>query len=159
MNNKVYIKNISNHTIIVVDPIIRFRAQLRPMQRYPVKVDDFEILANNEGFIHLVRGKKIQVEDVDAGIDVGLIDVDEVTTDEKGKKVQKNTEDYIGIRNILEKGTDLETKELLNNSTKDRQEMIAQIAIDCKDKISYSKIRLISSITGIDINKALALGE
>lgn len=57
--DKIFIKNISNHTIIVVEPMIRLRAQLRPMQRYPVKADDFDVLAVNEGFIRMVRQKKL----------------------------------------------------------------------------------------------------
>ena len=42
-NKKVYIKNISNHTIIVVEPSIRLRTQLRPMAHFPVKAEDFDI--------------------------------------------------------------------------------------------------------------------
>lgn len=158
MEKRIFIKNISNHTIIVIDPTIRLRQQLRPMQHFPIKSDDFDILANNNGFIRLVRAKKLQVEDVDAGLETGLIDQEEIETDKDGKKVQKHTEDYIGIRNILEKGTDLQTKELLESSSKERKEMIAQIAMDCKD-ISYNKIRLISDASGIDIRKALELED
>lgn len=158
MENKVYIKNISNHTIIVIDPSIRLRTQLRPMQRFPIKHDDFEILASNDGFIHLVRAKKIKVEDVEAGLEVGLIGPEEIVTTKDGKQVQEHTEDYIGIRKLLEKGTDLEVKELLNSSSKERKEMIAQIAMDCKD-ISYNKIKLVSNASGIDIQKAKTLGD
>ena len=156
MDKKIYIKNISNHTIIVVEPSIRLRAQLRPMAHFPIKAEDFDILANNDGFIHLVRAKKIQVEDVEAGLEAGLIEQDEVTTDKDGKLVQEHTEDYIGIRKILEHGTDLDTKELLKASSKERKEMIAQIALDCKD-ISYNKVKLISDASGIDIEKARSL--
>lgn len=156
MDKKIYIKNISNHTIIVVEPSIRLRTQLRPMAHFPIKADDFDILASDDGFIHLVRAKKIQVEDVEAGLETGLIDQDEVKTDKDGKLVQEHTEDYIGIRKILEHGTDLETKELLQASSKERKEMIAQIALDCKD-ISYNKTKLISDASGIDIEKARSL--
>ena len=155
-NKKVYIKNISNHTIIVIDPSIRLRAQLRPMGRFPIKSDDFDILASNEGFIRLVRAKKLQVEDVEAGLETGLIDQEEVTTDKDGKLIQEHTEDYIEIRKLLEKGTDLEVKELLASSSKERKEMIAQIAMDCKD-ISYNKTKLVSNASGIDIEKARSL--
>lgn len=155
-NKKVYIKNISNHTIIVVEPSIRLRAQLRPMARFPVKAEDFDILANDDGFIHLVRAKKLQVEDVEAGLETGLIDQEEVKQDKDGNLVQEHTEDYIAIRKLLEKGTDLKVKELLNASSKERKEMIAQIAMDCKD-ISYNKTKLVSNASGIDIEKARAL--
>ena len=155
-NKKVYIKNISNHTIIVVEPSIRLRAQLRPMANFPVKAEDFDILANDDGFIHLVRAKKLQVEDVEAGLETGLIDQEEVKQDKDGNLVQEHTEDYIAIRKLLEKGTDLEVKELLNASSKERKEMIAQIAMDCKD-ISYNKTKLVSNASGIDIEKARAL--
>ena len=155
-NKKVYIKNISNHTIIVVEPSLRLRAQLRPMALFPVKAEDFDILANDDGFIHLVRAKKLQVEDVEAGLETGLIDQEEVKQDKDGNLVQEHTEDYIAIRKLLEKGTDLEVKELLNASSKERKEMIAQIAMDCKD-ISYNKTKLVSNASGIDIEKARSL--
>lgn len=155
-NKKVYIKNISNHTIIVVEPSIRLRTQLRPMAHFPVKAEDFDILANDDGFIHLVRAKKLQVEDVEAGLETGLIDQEEVKPDKDGNLVQEHTEDYIAIRKLLEKGTDLEVKELLNASSKERKEMIAQIAMDCKD-ISYNKTKLVSNASGIDIEKARSL--
>lgn len=153
--DKIFIKNISNHTIIVVEPMIRLRAQLRPMQRYPVKADDFDVLAVNEGFIRMVRQKKLQVEDVDKGVEYGLIDMDEVE-EKDGKKTQKHTEDYIGIRKILETGTDLDVKELLKSSSKERCKMIAEIALD-SDKISYSKTKLIQDYSGINIDKARSL--
>lgn len=153
--DKIFIKNISNHTIIVVEPMIRLRAQLRPMQRYPVKADDFDVLAVNEGFIRMVRQKKLQVEDVDKGIEYGLIDMDEVV-EKDGKKIQEHTEDYIGIRKILETGTDLDVKELLKSSSKERRKMIAEIALD-SEKISYSKTKLIQEYSGINIDKARSL--
>lgn len=153
--DKIFIKNISNHTIIVVEPMIRLRAQLRPMQRYPVKADDFDVLAVNEGFIRMVRQKKLQVEDVDKGVEYGLIDMDEVV-EKDGKKVQEHTEDYIGIRKILETGTDLDVKELLKSSSKERRKMIAEIALD-SEKISYSKTKLIQEYSGINIDKARSL--
>ena len=153
--DKIFIKNISNHTIIVVEPMIRLRAQLRPMQRYPVKADDFDILAVNEGFIRMVRQKKLQVEDVEKGIEYGLIDMDEVV-EKDGKKIQEHTEDYIGIRKILETGTDLDVKELLKSSSKERRKMIAEIALD-SEKISYSKTKLIQEYSGINIDKARSL--
>ena len=153
--DKIFIKNISNHTIIVVEPMIRLRAQLRPMQRYPVKADDFDILAVNEGFIRMVRQKKLQVEDVEKGIEYGLIDPDEIV-EKDGKKIQEHTEDYIGIRKILETGTDLDVKELLKSSSKERRKMIAEIALD-SEKISYSKTRLIQEYSGINIDKARSL--
>lgn len=153
--DKIFIKNISNHTIIVVEPMIRLRAQLRPMQRYPVKADDFDILAVNEGFIRMVRQKKLQVEDVDKGVEYGLIDMDEVV-EKDGKKIQEHTEDYIGIRKILETGTDLDVKELLKSSSKERRKMIAEIALD-SEKISYSKTKLIQEYSGINIDKARSL--
>lgn len=158
MSKRIFIKNISNHTIIVADTMIRLRAQLRPMQRFPVKEDDFDILANNDGFIRMVRSKKIKIEDVEAGLEVGLIDQEEVKTAPDGQQVQAHTEDYIEIRRILEKGSDLDTKELLDSSSKERCEMIAQIAMDCKN-ITYNKIRLITEKSGIDIQKAMSLGE
>ena len=153
--DKIFIKNISNHTIIVVEPMIRLRAQLRPMQRYPVKADDFDVLAVNEGFIRMVRQKKLQVEDVDKGVEYGLIDPDEIV-EKDGKKIQEHTEDYIGIRKILETGTDLDVKELLKSSSKERRKMIAEIALD-SEKISYSKTRLIQEYSGINIDKARSL--
>lgn len=153
--DKIFIKNISNHTIIVVEPMIRLRAQLRPMQRYPVKADDFDVLAVNEGFIRMVRQKKLQVEDVEKGIEYGLIDPDEIV-EKDGKKVQEHTEDYIGIRKILETGTDLDVKELLKSSSKERRKMIAEIALD-SEKISYSKTKLIQEYSGINIDKARSL--
>lgn len=153
--DKIFIKNISNHTIIVVEPMIRLRAQLRPMQRYPVKADDFDVLAVNEGFIRMVRQKKLQVEDVDKGVEYGLIDMDEVV-EKDGKKIQEHTEDYIGIRKILETGTDLDAKELLKSSSKERRKMIAEIALD-SEKISYSKTKLIQEYSGINIDKARSL--
>lgn len=153
--DKIFIKNISNHTIIVVEPMIRLRAQLRPMQRYPVKADDFDILAVNEGFIRMVRQKKLQVEDVEKGIEYGLIDPDEIV-EKDGKKIQEHTEDYIGIRKILETGTDLDVKELLKSSSKERRKMIAEIALD-SEKISYSKTKLIQEYSGINIDKARSL--
>ena len=153
--DKIFIKNISNHTIIVVEPMIRLRAQLRPMQRYPVKADDFDVLAVNEGFIRMVRQKKLQVEDVDKGVEYGLIDMDEVI-EKDGKKIQEHTEDYIGIRKILETGTDLDVKELLKSSSKERRKMIAEIALD-SEKISYSKTKLIQEYSGINIDKARSL--
>ena len=153
--DKIFIKNISNHTIIVVEPMIRLRAQLRPMQRYPVKADDFDVLAVNEGFIRMVRQKKLQVEDVEKGIEYGLIDMDEVV-EKDGKKIQEHTEDYIGIRKILETGTDLDVKELLKSSSKERRKMIAEIALD-SEKISYSKTKLIQEYSGINIDKARSL--
>lgn len=153
--DKIFIKNISNHTIIVVEPMIRLRAQLRPMQRYPVKADDFDVLAVNEGFIRMVRQKKLQVEDVDKGVEYGLIDMDEVV-EKDGKKIQEHTEDYIGIRKILETGTDLDVKELLKSSSKERRKMIAEIALD-SEKISYSKTKLIQEYSGINIDKARSL--
>lgn len=155
-NKKIYIKNISNHTIIVVEPSIRLRAQLRPMAHFPIKAEDFDVLANDDGFIHLVRAKKLQVEDVEAGLETGLIDQEEVKQGKDGNLIQEHTEDYIAIRKLLEKGTDLEVKELLNASSKERKEMIAQIVMDCKD-ISYNKIKLVSNASGIDIEKARAL--
>lgn len=153
--DKIFIKNISNHTIIVVEPMIRLRAQLRPMQRYPVKADDFDVLAVNEGFIRMVRQKKLQVEDVDKGVEYGLIDPDEIV-EKDGKKIQEHTEDYIGIRKILETGTDLDVKELLKSSSKERRKMIAEIALD-SEKISYSKTKLIQEYSGINIDKARSL--
>lgn len=153
--DKIFIKNISNHTIIVVEPMIRLRAQLRPMQRYPVKADDFDVLAVNEGFIRMVRQKKLQVEDVEKGIEYGLIDPDEIV-EKDGKKIQEHTEDYIGIRKILETGTDLDVKELLKSSSKERRKMIAEIALD-SEKISYSKTKLIQEYSGINIDKARSL--
>ena len=155
-NKKVYIKNISNHTIIVVEPSIRLRAQLRPMAHFPVKAEDFDILANHYCFIQLVRAKKLQVEDVEAGLETGLIDQEEVKQDKDGNLVQEHTEDYIAIRKLLEKGTDLEVKELLNASSTERKEMIGQIAMDCKD-ISYNQTKLDSNASGIDIEKARSL--
>ena len=153
--DKIFIKNISNHTIIVVEPMIRLRAQLRPMHRYPVKADDFVVLAVNEGFIRMVRQKKLQVEDVEKGIEYGLIDPDEIV-EKDGKKIQEHTEDYIGIRKILETGTDLDVKELLKSSSKERRKMIAEIALD-SEKISYSKTKLIQEYSGINIDKARSL--
>ena len=79
-----------------------------------------------------------------------------VKTDKDGKLIQEHTEDYIEIRKLLEKGTDLEVKELLASSSKERKEMIAQIAMDCKD-ISYNKTKLVSNASGIDIEKARSL--
>ena len=155
--DKIFIKNISNHTIIVVEPMIRLRAQLRPMQRYPVKADDFDVLAVNEGFIRMVRQKKLQVEDVEKGIEYGLIDPDEIV-EKDGKKIQEHTEDYIGIRKILETGTDLDVKELLKSSSKERRKMIAEIALD-SEKISYSKTKLIQEYSGINIDKARSLED
>ena len=158
MDKKIYIKNISNHTIIVVNPMIRLRVQLRPTQRFPIKEEDFEILASDDGFIKMVRNKKLKVEDVDAGIETGLIDMEEVKTLENGTKVQEHTEDYLEIRKILEKGTDFDCKELIKSSSKERCEMIAQIAMDSPN-ISYNKIRMISDASGIDIQKALSFKE
>lgn len=157
MDKRVFIKNISNHTIIVSEPSARLRVQLRPMGHFPIKSEDLDILANNEGFIRMVREKKLQIEDTQAGMDVGLIAPDEVH-EVDGKPVQDHTEDYIEIRRLLERGTDLQVKELLQASSKSRKEMIAQIAMDCRD-ISYNKIRLVSSASGIDIRKAMELKE
>ena len=147
MSKKISIKNIANMRIGLTVPDIRLNRVIEPGKTISI---DEEILDEAMGFHGVEQLFAQQL----------LVITDEAarkSLEHTGVKVDlepEETMDKDEIIKLLETGTDLEVKKLLEKSSKARKDMIATLAIREAKDISYSKAGLIKDATGTDVFKA-----
>ena len=144
MGKKVTIKNIANMRIGLTVPDIRLNRVIEPGKSIAL---DEEMLEEALGFHGVEQLFNQQL----------LVLVEEAARKElehTGIKVDlapEETFDKEEIIKVLETGTDLELKKLLDKASKARKDMVATLAIREAKDISYSKAGLIKAATGTDV--------
>ena len=140
---KVTIKNIALGSVSIVIPDLRINRVIRQGGSIQLGKDTFEEALQYPGVQELFTEKDLVLLNEQDRLDLGL-------QSEPGEIKAEDEANVDEIKKIIEFGTPLQLKNLLEDATESRKSVIAQVAADCEN-ISLVKIDAITKATGIDL--------
>lgn len=147
MGKKVSIKNIANMRVGLTVPAIRLNRVIEPGKTISLDEEILEEAMGFHGVEQLFAQQLLAIPETEA----------RKSLEHTGVKVDLDPEETLdkdAIIKLLETGTDLEVKKLLEKASKARKDMVATLAIREAKDLSYSKAKLIEDATGTDVFKA-----
>lgn len=143
MENKMSVKNISNHDVGIVVPEMRFSRFIAPNRSIFVEKDKLEELLTYPGVSELFNNQYLVCEDSKSMEEIGGSFVSVPST-----KEETLTEEE--IVDLINSGTELELDKLLKSATSYRMDTIVSAALKC-DGLTLSKVNMIQKASGKDI--------
>lgn len=141
--NTVSVKNISNARVTLSVPELKLRRTIDPKKTVKIDREALQEAMMEPGVIQLFKQQFLLILDEEDREDVFAGEL-------PSQLAPEETYDDVEILKVLESGTELELKKLLDASSKQRKGMIANLAVDAKD-ITFGKAKMIQDASGVDV--------
>ena len=143
--SKIKLRNLLNHDLIISVPEMRLRREMRPNQAITIDSEKLDEAMSYNGVANLFRYGYVRIETDAEDIDTDVFEDLGIDLEENKKLYSMNE-----LKELMEKGTDVELEEVLKDTSEERKQIVLAAAL-ATDGLTFAKMNMISEYTGENI--------